>query len=115
MQTQSYYQLENWKNHLERLLTEFPKLVQKEETDSKNNNRRTTRQRRREESDMKSLDTDTNAIFMELYKEININKINVATKLAIEEKLKKEEKTDEELIPEEYHEYLDVFSEEKAA
>ena len=57
------------------------------------------------------IDTDTNAIFMEFYEEIKISKII----LAIEENKKKEEKTDEELVPEEYHEYLDVFSEEKAA
>ena len=53
------------------------------------------------------INIDINAIFIELYKEINISKINVATKLAIKENKKKEEKTDEELIP---YEYLDVFS-----
>ena len=50
-----------------------------------------------------------------LDKEIRINKINVATELAIKENKKKTEKTDKELVPEEYHEYLDVFNEEKAA
>ena len=50
-----------------------------------------------------------------LDKEIRINKINVATKLAIKENKKKTEKMDKELVPEEYHEYLDVFNEEKAA
>ena len=50
-----------------------------------------------------------NTIFAKLLEETNINKINVATKLAIEENKKKEEKTDEELIPKEYHEYLDVL------
>ena len=60
------------------------------------------------------MDANVIIIFMELCKGININKINVATKLAIEENRKKEEKTDEELVPEGYHEYLDVFSEEKA-
>ena len=59
---------------------------------------------------------DMNTILLELMEEIiDINKINVATKLAIEENRKKEEKTDEEWVPKEYHEYLDVFSEEKAA
>ena len=48
-------------------------------------------------------------------KEIGINKINVATELAIEENMKKAEKTDRELVPKEYHEYLDIFNEEKAA
>ena len=45
---------------------------------------------------------------------VNIHKINVATELAIEENSKKVEKTDEELVPEEYHEYLDIFNEERA-
>ena len=48
-------------------------------------------------------------------KEIGINKINVATELPIEENKKKTKKMDKELIPKEYHEYLDVFNEEKAA
>ena len=39
----------------------------------------------------------------------------ISTELAAEANWKKEEKTDEELVPQEYHEYLDVFSEEKAA
>ena len=107
-QTQCYYQLENWKNHLERLLTKFLEMVRKEETNSENNNRKITGQRRRKKS-------DTNAIFMELYEEINMSKIIVATELAIKEDRKKEEKTDKELIPEEYHKYLNVFSKEKAA
>jgi hypothetical protein len=43
-----------------------------------------------------------------------ICKTNVATELAIEENSKKQDKTDEQLVPAEYHEYLDIFSEEKA-
>ena len=35
--------------------------------------------------------------------------------LAIEENRKKEEQMDKKLVPKEYHKYLDVFSEEKAA
>ena len=55
-----------------------------------------------------------NAIFMELLdEEMEIDKINVATELAIKGNKKKTEKMDEELIPEEYHKYLNVFSEEK--
>ena len=50
-----------------------------------------------------------------LDKGIGINKINVATELAIEKNKKKTVKTDKELVPEEYHEYLDVFNKEKAA
>jgi hypothetical protein len=43
-----------------------------------------------------------------------IHKTNIATELAIEENSKKTDKTDEQLVPVEYHEYLDIFSEEKA-
>jgi hypothetical protein len=43
-----------------------------------------------------------------------ICKTNIATELAIEENNKKQDKTDEQLVPAEYHEYLDIFSEEKA-
>ena len=59
---------------------------------------------------------DMNAILLELIKEnVQINKVTIATELAAKENRKKEEKTDKELIPKEYHEYLDVFSKEKAA
>jgi hypothetical protein len=43
-----------------------------------------------------------------------IHKTNIATELAIEENSKKQDKTDEQLVPAEYHKYLDIFSEEKA-
>jgi hypothetical protein len=43
-----------------------------------------------------------------------IHKTNITTELAIEENSKKTDKTDEQLIPAEYHKYLDIFSEEKA-
>jgi Reverse transcriptase (RNA-dependent DNA polymerase) len=43
-----------------------------------------------------------------------IHKTNIATELAIEENSKKTDKTDEQLVLVEYHEYLDIFSEEKA-
>jgi hypothetical protein len=43
-----------------------------------------------------------------------IHKTNITTKLAIEENSKKQDKTDKQLVPAEYHEYLDIFSEEKA-
>jgi hypothetical protein len=43
-----------------------------------------------------------------------INKTNIATELAIEENSKKTDKTDEQLVPAEYHKYLDIFSKEKA-
>ena len=38
----------------------------------------------------------------------------MATSLAAEANLKKPELTPKQLVPEEYHEYLDVFDEEKA-
>jgi hypothetical protein len=43
-----------------------------------------------------------------------IHKTNIATELAIKENSKKIKKTDKELVPEEYHKYLDIFNEEKA-
>jgi hypothetical protein len=42
------------------------------------------------------------------------HKTNIATELAIEENSKKLDKTDEQLVLAEYHEYLDIFSKEKA-
>ena len=38
----------------------------------------------------------------------------MATKLAIKENDKKEEKTNKKIVPKEFHDYLDIFSEEKA-
>jgi Retroviral aspartyl protease len=43
-----------------------------------------------------------------------IHKTNITMELAIEENSKKMDKTDKQLVPVEYHEYLDIFSEEKA-
>ena len=61
------------------------------------------------------IEEDKNTILIELLEETAwINKTNVATELAIKENDKKEEKTNEELVPKEFHEYLDIFSEEKA-
>jgi hypothetical protein len=42
-----------------------------------------------------------------------ICKTNIATELAIGENSKKQDKTDEQLVPAEYHKYLDIFREEK--
>ena len=59
---------------------------------------------------------DQNTILLELIKEdIQISKITIAMELVAKENRKQEEKTNKKLIPKEYHEYLDVFSEEKAA
>jgi Reverse transcriptase (RNA-dependent DNA polymerase) len=43
-----------------------------------------------------------------------IHKTNITMELAIEENSKKQDKTDKQLVPVEYHKYLDIFSEEKA-
>ena len=101
-----------WKKYL---LT-FQQLFGKRRTSSKS-----TIEEQPDEEEWKtwtrnSINKNMNAIFMELLdKEMEINKINIATKLAIKENKKKAEKMDKELVPEEYHEYLDIFSEEKAA
>ena len=62
------------------------------------------------------LNTDT--ILLELLNiedEVWINtKMNMATSLAAEANSKKPELTPKQLIPEEYHKYLDIFDEEKA-
>jgi len=61
------------------------------------------------------IETEKENIFIELIEEPTwIRKINVATELAIKQNEKKIEQTDEEMIPPEYHEFLDIFSEEKA-
>ena len=61
------------------------------------------------------IEEDKNAVLIELLEGTTwINKMNVATELAIKENNKKEEKTDKELVPKEFHKYLDIFSEEKA-
>jgi hypothetical protein len=54
-------------------------------------------------------------VYIELLEtDVWICKTNVATELAIEENSKKQDKMDKQLVPAEYHEYLDIFSEEKA-
>jgi hypothetical protein len=61
------------------------------------------------------LQEDKMGVYIELLEtDVWIHKMNVTTELAIEENNKKVDKTDKELVPEEYHEYLDIFSEEKA-
>ena len=47
--------------------------------------------------------------------EIWINyKTNISMELAIKENEKKEDKSVKEIVPREYHDYLDVFNEDKA-
>jgi hypothetical protein len=54
-------------------------------------------------------------VYIELLEtDVWIHKTNIATELAIEENSKKTDKMDEQLVSAEYHEYLDIFSEEKA-
>jgi hypothetical protein len=54
-------------------------------------------------------------VFIELLEtDVWIQKTNIATELAIEENSKKTDKTDEQLVLAEYHEYLDIFNKEKA-
>ena len=75
-------------------------IVDEEETKSHTNN---------------LIEEDKNTILIKLLEETTwINKMNVATKLAIKENNKKEEKTDKEIVPEEFHNHLDIFSKEKA-
>ena len=61
------------------------------------------------------IEEDKDAILIKLLEGMTwINKTNVATKLAIKENNKKEEKTNKGLVPKEFHSYMDIFSEEKA-
>ena len=50
----------------------------------------------------------------EYHQEVWINKTNMATELAMVENLKKKTLPLEEMIPKEFHEYLDIFNEQKA-
>ena len=62
------------------------------------------------------LDMDTILLeFLNMEDEVWINtKTNVATSLVAEANLKKPELSPEQLVPEEYHKYLDIFDEGKA-
>jgi hypothetical protein len=61
------------------------------------------------------LKKDKLGVFIELLEtDVWIHKTNIATELAIEENIKKQDKTDKQLVLVEYHEYSDIFSEEKA-
>ena len=64
-----------------------------------------------------TLDIDTEYILesiQEYAEEVWINRTNMATKLAMAENSKKKDLPLEEMIPKEFHEYLDVFDEQKA-
>ena len=63
------------------------------------------------------LDTNDEHILetiQEYHQGIWINKTNMATELAMAENLKKKTLPLEEMIPKEFHEYLDIFDEQKA-
>jgi hypothetical protein len=54
-------------------------------------------------------------VYIELLEtDVWIHKTNITMELAIEENSKKTDKTDKQLVPVEYHKYLDIFNEEKA-
>jgi hypothetical protein len=60
------------------------------------------------------LEEDKLGVYIKLLEtDVWIHKNNIATELAIEENCKKIDKTDKQLVPAEYHKYLDIFSEEK--
>jgi hypothetical protein len=61
------------------------------------------------------LERDELGVYIKLLEtDVWIHKTNIATELAIEENSKKLNKMDKQLVPAEYHKYLDIFSEEKA-
>jgi hypothetical protein len=61
------------------------------------------------------LEEDKMKVYIELLEtNVWIHKTNIAIELAIEENKKKIEKTDKELVLEEYHKYIDIFNKEKA-
>jgi hypothetical protein len=61
------------------------------------------------------LEGDKMGVYIKLLEtNVWIHKTNIAMELAIEENSKKTDKMDEQLVPAEYHEYLDIFSEKKA-
>jgi Reverse transcriptase (RNA-dependent DNA polymerase) len=61
------------------------------------------------------LEEDKMGVYIKLLEaDVWIHKTNIATELEIKENSRKIKKMDKELVPEEYHEYLDIFNEEKA-
>jgi hypothetical protein len=61
------------------------------------------------------LEKDKIEVYIKLLEtDVWIHKTNIAMELAIEENSKKMDKTDKQLVLVEYHEYLDIFSKEKA-
>jgi Reverse transcriptase (RNA-dependent DNA polymerase) len=61
------------------------------------------------------LEEDKLGVYIKLLEtDVWIHKTNITTELAIEKNSKKTDKTDEQLVPAEYHKYLYIFSKEKA-
>jgi hypothetical protein len=57
-----------------------------------------------------TLEEDRMGVYIKLLEaDVWIHKTNIATELAIKENSKKIEKIDKELVPELYHEYLDIM------
>ena len=54
------------------------------------------------------INSETNSVWI-------CSKTNLATDMAIAENLKKEDLTDEQIVPPEYHKYLDIFDEKWAS
>ena len=90
--------------------TKIPKTSLKEEVDEEDWKNRTINQLEEDETSL-LMATLTGQINMDIW--INA-KTNLAMDLAIEANLKKKEIPVTELVPPEYHEFLDVFDEEKA-
>jgi Reverse transcriptase (RNA-dependent DNA polymerase)/RNase H-like domain found in reverse transcriptase len=60
------------------------------------------------------LEEDKLEVYIKLLEtDVWIHKTNIAIELAIEENSKKMDKMDKQLVPTEYHKYLDIFNEEK--
>ena len=115
-EVQSPHQLEDWKNWMEGLKIQFLKMVWRTKAEIENHYGRTTWQKRTKKQDLYLTNKDLNTILLELIEEgVQINKVPIAMELAAKENQKKEEKTNEKLVPQEYHKYLDVLIEEKAA
>jgi hypothetical protein len=61
------------------------------------------------------LEEDKMGVYIKLLEtDVWIHKTNIAMELAIEKNSKKIDKMDKQLVPGEYHKYLDIFSGEKA-
>ena len=111
-QTQSHHWLENWKNHLERFLIKLSELGWKEKANFKDNDGRTIQQRRRKESHAESYQYGCKCYLHGVMQRSQHKQDKHCYQIG---HWRKQKKTGKELVPEEYHKYLDIFSKEKAA